>query len=684
MIGWCCWAGIACAIAPEVHRTAIYPETGTLNAVLIADTIQTPRWAYLGGTAVIGSYRFHAMKVDSTGSANWSRTYGSTLHFSAMTTLADSSLAMIGYTTENATWDYKLMRLSPSGTLRGSYTFGGNTSDDVGRALMQRPDGWLYVAGSTEPDAVSARAMSLLKVSSSGQIDWARIYPQGSVAEVVMLVNDTTVHLYGTRDSDSVGTSSDMVMIRTDTLGLDPVVRRFRGPQWEVCTDAVRISAELTLLIGNTRPVSGGAWDILVMAINDAGDSLWSRTYGTAAPDYANSAAATTDRDSGFVIAGWSDGAPQAERRGFLMKISRASDSLWTLYTPQDAESELTDVVQDSAWRYHAAGSIANGQSHGYYLITEPDPHSPGPHRPFHFSLLTPRDAAIVDSAAVVFEWEAAEDPDEGDTVAYTLELSFDTTFGFTRPFGPIDTTRFIWPVDTDDVRFYWRVTAVDLLGNTRLCRERRWSFRCAIPDSMAEFSLISPDSGTALTRPVGEFRWQRARDPDANDSVVYALHFVVGDTGLTFPSLRDTFINVSFVGNPLIGEADTVLWYVTARSFYPPMERESRERWMFVSWSAGVEDEYAAIPVEFALAPPAPNPFNSVTRLRYGVDRLENVRLDVFDVQGRLVTTLASGMHTPGWYEREWDAAGIASGSYFIRLAGADRVRTVKVILLK
>ncbi|MDD5087943.1 MAG: T9SS type A sorting domain-containing protein [bacterium] len=474
-----------------------------------------------------------------------------------------------------------------------------------------------------------------------------------------------------------------MLFVRADTLGENPRVRVFAGSDWEECGDAIRLSAERTLIVGGAHNAAGGAWDMFALMTNDAGDSLWSRRYGTTANDYALAVTATTDRDSGFVLAGWSEGLVPGERRGLLMQISATGDSLWTLDTPEAAASELADVMQDGAWRYHAAGYVDREPHHGCYLLTEPDPHSPEPHAPSRFSLLAPADDAVVDSHRVTFAWEAAFDPDEHDTVRYTLELAFDTTFATSDIYGPLDTTRFVWTADTDEVPLFWRVTAEDLLGNTRLCRDGRRGFRMAIPDSLGAFSLFYPDSGMGLPRTASEFRWERALDADADDTVRYAIQFMVGDTGFTFPGLPDTFINVSFAGNPLIGEADTVWWQVTAQSLLPPMERDSREVWSFVTWSVGA-DEFLSLPLEFALDPPFPNPFNAVTRIRYGVDRLESVRLDVFDLQGRRVTTLADGMHTPGRYECAWNATDRASGTYFVRLAGADRARTAKLILLK
>ncbi|HEU4334752.1 MAG TPA: FG-GAP-like repeat-containing protein, partial [Candidatus Eisenbacteria bacterium] len=69
------------------------------------------------------------------------------------------------------------------------------------------------------------------------------------------------------------------------------------------------------------------------------------------------------------------------------------------------------------------------------------------------------------------------------------------------------------------------------------------------------------------------------------------------------------------------------------------------------------------------------PNPFNPRTTIRYSVPRAERARLAVFDVNGRLVTTLRDGPMSAGEHEVEWDGrnaqgAQVASGVYLYRLS--------------
>lgn len=84
-----------------------------------------------------------------------------------------------------------------------------------------------------------------------------------------------------------------------------------------------------------------------------------------------------------------------------------------------------------------------------------------------------------------------------------------------------------------------------------------------------------------------------------------------------------------------------------------------------------------------------APNPFNPQTRVVYGLKTGRDIRIEVFDLRGRLVRRLFDGYREAGEHEAVWrgeDSNGqrAASGVYLIRMHGADKPLTHRVMLLK
>jgi len=94
-------------------------------------------------------------------------------------------------------------------------------------------------------------------------------------------------------------------------------------------------------------------------------------------------------------------------------------------------------------------------------------------------------------------------------------------------------------------------------------------------------------------------------------------------------------------------------------------------------------------LPAVMALEQNYPNPFNPTTTIAFTLDRSGPVKLQVFDVKGRLVRTLVNEIRSPGPYSVDWDGkdnAGraAAAGLYMYRLATGDVVQQKKMTLLK
>jgi len=100
------------------------------------------------------------------------------------------------------------------------------------------------------------------------------------------------------------------------------------------------------------------------------------------------------------------------------------------------------------------------------------------------------------------------------------------------------------------------------------------------------------------------------------------------------------------------------------------------------------VRDETTS-PYNFELKPNYPNPFNPETNIPFTLNKTQNIKLEVYDISGRLVksllnTTLAAGRHTVSWKALDSHNQTVSSGVYFIKLTGQSAVQTKRIILLK
>jgi hypothetical protein len=89
-------------------------------------------------------------------------------------------------------------------------------------------------------------------------------------------------------------------------------------------------------------------------------------------------------------------------------------------------------------------------------------------------------------------------------------------------------------------------------------------------------------------------------------------------------------------------------------------------------------------------LATPSPNPASSLSAVAYSLVEPSDVRLAVFDVQGRMVRVLAKGRRPVGYHTSTWDVLDergrkVAAGVYFLRLeVNGQEVTSKKVTVLR
>ncbi|HEY2924446.1 MAG TPA: C25 family cysteine peptidase [Candidatus Eisenbacteria bacterium] len=96
-------------------------------------------------------------------------------------------------------------------------------------------------------------------------------------------------------------------------------------------------------------------------------------------------------------------------------------------------------------------------------------------------------------------------------------------------------------------------------------------------------------------------------------------------------------------------------------------------------------------VPRRSSLAQNRPNPFNPVTSIGFAVagPGPQPVRIQIFDIQGRLVATPVSRPFDPGYYELRWDGRGgdgreVSSGVYFYRAEIGPNLYKRKMALLR
>jgi len=89
-------------------------------------------------------------------------------------------------------------------------------------------------------------------------------------------------------------------------------------------------------------------------------------------------------------------------------------------------------------------------------------------------------------------------------------------------------------------------------------------------------------------------------------------------------------------------------------------------------------------IPEAYSLEQNYPNPFNPSTQIKFSVSKQTQLKLNLYNVLGELVQTIADGVYEPGYYAVTFDAVDLVSGIYVYRLESAEIVQSKKMVLVR
>jgi len=97
-----------------------------------------------------------------------------------------------------------------------------------------------------------------------------------------------------------------------------------------------------------------------------------------------------------------------------------------------------------------------------------------------------------------------------------------------------------------------------------------------------------------------------------------------------------------------------------------------------------GINKSSVSQPTKFTLYQNYPNPFNSSTKLKFDLNENGLVKINIYDVLGRIVQELVNETLMPGSYEVLFDANKFSSGIYYCELDSHNFKKIIKVNLIK
>jgi len=88
--------------------------------------------------------------------------------------------------------------------------------------------------------------------------------------------------------------------------------------------------------------------------------------------------------------------------------------------------------------------------------------------------------------------------------------------------------------------------------------------------------------------------------------------------------------------------------------------------------------------PNDFQLHSVYPNPFNPITNITYELAENSNVNMIIYDISGKLISSLINEFQPAGFHAISWDASSQPSGIYLLQLNTNKGMETKKITCIK
>ena len=181
--------------------------------------------AFVGYSNSFGPYNvFNIIKTDSSGNIQWNKLIGETgtgSHIYSIIQTSDGGLALAGEFTPTGTGNYDMyvVKLNNSGSIQWTRTVGG-TGYDMANSIIQTTDGGYVLGGYTNSYGAGNNDMYIVKLNSSGTLQWSKTVGGTGDEQAQSVVKSTDGGFVAAGYTGSFGTGGkDIFIVKFDPSG---------------------------------------------------------------------------------------------------------------------------------------------------------------------------------------------------------------------------------------------------------------------------------------------------------------------------------------------------------------------------------------------------------------------------------------------------------------------------------
>lgn len=329
------------------------------------------------------------LRVDLNGNLIWNKTFGGPAadYPYSIAQTSDGGFALAGYTKSfgAGSSDFWLIKTDSSGNAQWNKTYGGLV-DDVAECLVQTADGGYAMIGGTSPtyfvNGAGTCDLMLVKTDASGIMQWNKIYAAetygpylntsgGNLGFTVIQTNDGGYILGSAATLVSGAGAHDFVLSKTDSLGNVQWFKTYGGNSTDILRALITTKDGGYAMAGITSSFGSGGNDVWLVKVNATGIMQWNKTYGGSLNDMVFQNNFVQSSDGGYAIVAYTMSFGVGNNDVWLVKTDSYGNMQWSKTYGGIGSDNGMAMVQTKDGAYSLLGHTNSFGAGGYdvYLI---------------------------------------------------------------------------------------------------------------------------------------------------------------------------------------------------------------------------------------------------------------------------------------------------------------------------
>lgn len=209
-------------------------------------------------------------------------------------------------------------------------TFGHGIYDS-GEGVLQANDTGYVVGGITTQSGSNGTDVLIYKTDSLGALQWYKNIGLNNCIEGARTITggiSGSGYLLAGYQNKYDTSGYNFYVVKTDLNGDTLWTRAYGGSDWDMAYSADTLNDSTYVIAGETYSFGNGNMDMYVIRIDQNGDTLWSRTFGGTEDDYARYV--YVDRNNNIMLIGTTNSFGAGGSDVYAVYLNTAGDTIWT------------------------------------------------------------------------------------------------------------------------------------------------------------------------------------------------------------------------------------------------------------------------------------------------------------------------------------------------------------------